>query len=281
MKKRLVWLGVICLLATTAAARDLEDILKDKKVIDATEANEAKAAKEKQQAATEKALASIPTLPEWVKMVTLFGDVRIRNETFFQDGTKDRIRQRFRLRFGAKINPNDEMEFGFKLASGNANDPISNNQTFTDEFTFKNINIANAYVKLSPSHSDRPGPAVGHRDGRQVRPALLRPAHPEPAGLRSGSDPGGLLRDHQGGGSEGRWSRTLALNMGQFIFQENSQHRRGSDLRLPGADVAGLRQGDVQPGPGRLPLRRPELDRGGAQHQQQPADHQLRAAVGR
>ena len=159
MKKRLVWFGVICLLATTAVARDLEDILKDKGVIDATEANEAKASNERKQAATDKALASIPPLPEWLRMVTLFGDVRIRNETFFQDGTKDRIRQRFRLRIGAKINPTDEMEFGFKLASGNANDPISNNQTFTDEFTFKNINIANAYVKLSPSHSiglDRP-----------------------------------------------------------------------------------------------------------------------------
>jgi len=45
MKSRLVWLGAVLLLASTAAARDLEDILKEKKVIDAVEANEAKAAK--------------------------------------------------------------------------------------------------------------------------------------------------------------------------------------------------------------------------------------------
>jgi hypothetical protein len=139
-----------------AAARTLEEILEDKHLIDA---NEAKAAREKEQAATEKAIAAIPPLPEWLKMVTLFADARVRNETFFQEGTEDRVHQRFQLRFGAKVNPNDEMESGFKLASGNSNDPISNNQTFTDEFTPKSINISNAYVKLMPSHSialDRP-----------------------------------------------------------------------------------------------------------------------------
>src|SRR5262245_26556408 len=223
MKKRLVWLGVICILATTAGARDLEDILKDKKVIDATEANEAKAAKERQQAATEKALAAIPTLPEWVKMVTLFGDVRIRNETFFQEGTKDRIRQRFRLRFGAKINPTDEMEFGFKLASGNANDPISNNQTFTDEFTFKNINIANAYVKLSPSHSiglDRPWVTV--MGGKFDQPFYVPPT-PNQLVWDPDLTPEGFFETLKVVDQKEGIFRTLALNMGQFIFQENSQ----------------------------------------------------------
>ncbi len=209
MKKRLVWLSAACLLATTAAARDLEDILKDKGVIDAVEANEAKAAKEKQQAATEKAVSSIPTLPEWVKMVTLFGDVRVRNETFFQDGTNDRIRQRFRLRFGAKINPSDEVEAGFKLASGNANDPISNNQTFTDEFTFKNINIANAYIKLTPYKMlgldrigfDRPWMTV--MGGKFDQPFYVPPS-PNMVGVRQGPDPRGLLRELQAGRQEGR-----------------------------------------------------------------------------
>jgi len=223
MKKRLVWFGVICLLATTAVARDLEDILKDKGVIDATEANEAKASNERKQAATDKALASIPALPEWLRMVTLFGDVRIRNETFFQDGTKDRIRQRFRLRFGAKINPTDEMEFGFKLASGNANDPISNNQTFTDEFTFKNINIANAYVKLSPSHSiglDRPWVTV--MGGKFDQPFYVPPT-PNQAVWDPDLTPEGFFETIKVVDQKEGWFRTLALNMGQFIFQENSQ----------------------------------------------------------
>src|SRR5262249_28265950 len=127
----------LLVLTTPAASRTLEEILEDKHLIDATEANEAKAAREKEKAESENDIAAIPPLPEWLKMVTLFGDVRIRNETFLQEGTKDRIRQRFRLRFGVKVNPTEEMELGFKLASGNPNDPISNNQTFTDEFTPK------------------------------------------------------------------------------------------------------------------------------------------------
>ncbi len=66
----------VCLLASPAFARTLEDILEDKKILSPEEANEAKAAKEKEQAATEKALASIPQMPEWLKMITLFGDTR-------------------------------------------------------------------------------------------------------------------------------------------------------------------------------------------------------------
>ena len=135
MKRVLISLSAAWLLASTAGARDLEDILKEKKIIDPIEANEAKAAKERAQAATDKAVSGMPTLPDWVKMVTLFGDVRVRNEVFFRNGDKDRDRERFRLRFGAKIKANDETELGFKLASGNANDPISNNQTFDSAFT--------------------------------------------------------------------------------------------------------------------------------------------------
>jgi hypothetical protein len=210
------------MLTRPAFARTLEEILEDKHLIDANEANEAKAAREKEQAATEKAIASIPPLPEWLKMVTLFGDVRIRNETFLQEGTKDRVRQRFRLRFGVKVNPNEEMVFGFKLASGNPNDPISNNQTFTDEFTPKNINIANTYVELMPSHSiglDRPWVTV--MGGKFDQPFYVPPT---PSQLVYDSDltPEGFFETIKAVDLKEGWFRTLALNMGQFIFQENS-----------------------------------------------------------
>jgi len=205
-----------------AAARTLEEILEDKHVIDANEANEAKAAREMEQAATEKAIAAIPPLPEWLKMVTLFGDVRIRNESFFQNGTEDRIRQRFRLRFGAKVNPNDEMEFGFKLASGNSNDPISNNQTFTDEFTPKNINIANAYVKLMPSHSiglDRPWVTV--MGGKFDQPFYVPPT-PNQLVWDPDLTPEGFFETLKAVDQKDGILRTVALNLGQFIIQENS-----------------------------------------------------------
>jgi hypothetical protein len=223
MKKRLVWLSAVCLLATAAAARDLEDILKDKKVIDAVEANEAKAAREKQQAATEKALASIPPLPEWVKMVTLFGDVRVRNESFFQDGTEDRIRQRFRLRFGAKVKPTEEIELGFKLASGDADDPISNNQTFTGDFSFKNINIANAYIKLTPYKSiDLERPWVTLMGGKFDMPMYVPSPSPTMMVWDRDLTPEGFFESLKVVDEKDGFVRGLALNLGQWIFQENS-----------------------------------------------------------
>ena len=212
----------LLLLTSPAFARTLEEILEDKKILSPEEANEVKASREKEQAATEKAIASIPPLPEWLRMITLFGDVRVRNETFFQEGTKDRIRQRFRLRFGAKINPTDEMEFGFKLASGNSNDPISNNQTFTDEFTFKNINIANAYVKLSPSHSiglDRPWVTV--MGGKFDQPFYVPPT-PNQLVYDPDLTPEGFFETLKAVDQKDGVLRTLALNLGQFIIQENS-----------------------------------------------------------
>ena len=220
------WVGIALVAALwftgVARARSLEEILQDKGVIDSSEAAEAKASKEKEQAATEKAVASIPTLPDWVKMITLFGDVRIRNESFFQDGTEDRIRQRFRLRFGAKVKPSDEIETGFKLASGNANDPISNNQTFTDEFDFKDINIANAYIKLTPYKSiglERPW--VTLMGGKFDQPFYVPPT-PNQLVWDADLTPEGFYESLKAVDEKEGLLRTVALNLGQFIFQENS-----------------------------------------------------------
>jgi hypothetical protein len=214
--------GLLAGVTASVFARSLEEILQDKGVIDSGEAAEAKAAREKEQAATEKAVSSIPALPDWVKMVTLFGDVRIRNESFFQDGTPDRIRQRFRLRFGAKVRPSDEIETGFKLASGNANDPISNNQTFTDEFTFKNINIANAYIKLTPYKSiglDRPW--VTLMGGKFDQPFYVPPT-PNQLIFDPDLTPEGFYESLKLVDAKDGFLRGVALNLGQLIFQENS-----------------------------------------------------------
>jgi len=243
MKSRLVWLGAVLLLASTAAARDLEDILKEKKVIDAVEANEAKAAKERQQAATDKAVLGIPQFPEWLTRVTFFGDVRVRNEAFFRKTDEDRNRDRFRLRFGAKVKATDEAEFGFKLASGNASDPISNNQTFTDEFTFKTINIANAYVKLMPSKSlgfDRPYFSL--MGGKFDFPMYVPPA---PSMLVFDRDltPEGFFESLKAVEEKEGFLRGVALNLGQWIFEENSNTGEGVLYGFQG--VANMALGDV------------------------------------
>ncbi|MGH7899387.1 MAG: putative porin [Candidatus Binatia bacterium] len=243
MKKVLISLSAVWLLASTGEARDLEDILKEKKVIDASEANEAKAAKEAAQASTDKAVQSIPALPGSLKMVTLSGDVRVRNEAFFREGDEGRNRNRFRLRFGAKVKPNDETELGFRLASGNANDPISNNQTFTDSFTSKTINITNAYLKLAPAKSvglERPWLTL--MGGKFDVPFY---SVPSPSGFVFDRDltPEGfyeslkLVEEKEGA------FRGLALNLGQWIFEENSSS--GEALIFAFQGVANFALGDI------------------------------------
>jgi putative porin len=225
MKKRLVWLGALSVFATTAAARDLEDILKEKHVIDAQEANEAKAAKEKAAA------PALPSLPDWINKVTFSGDVRIRNEAFFQEGTESRNRDRFRLRFGAKAKPNDESELGFRLASGNANDPISNNQSFTDTFTFKNINISNAYLKLMPSHTlgwERP--YVTLEGGKFDVPFYTTTSLMFDRDLT----PEGFFEQFKAVETTDGVLRGLALNLGQWIYAENSNDGEGVTTRSRG-----------------------------------------------
>ena len=78
-----------------ASARDLTEILREKGVLTKEEAAEVKGAKE---AAASSASAGAPDVPEWLAKVTQFGDVRLRNETFFRKDDPDRVRQRFRLR---------------------------------------------------------------------------------------------------------------------------------------------------------------------------------------
>jgi hypothetical protein len=88
---------------------------------------------------------------DWLKRISLFGDIRVRNEGFYQKNVVARNRQRLRLRLGAKISISDELEGGFRLVSGDPNEIVANNQTLTDSFTRKPINIDNAYITIRPS----------------------------------------------------------------------------------------------------------------------------------
>jgi type II secretory pathway pseudopilin PulG len=69
--------------------------------------------------------------PDWLKRVTLFGDMRFRFEGFYNqpssEGTKVTAnnRERIRARIGLKFAPTDEVAFTVRATSGNPNDPIS------------------------------------------------------------------------------------------------------------------------------------------------------------
>lgn len=200
-------------------------------------------AKEASKAEKSAATAPEPSLPEWVSRITPFGDVRVRNEGFFRDGDPDRNRDRFRLRFGAKVKVNDETELGFKLVSGNASDPISNNVTASDEFTFKNISIGNAYLKIAPSKSiglDRPW--VTLMGGKFDVPFYRIPGPAQPV-FDGDLTPEGFFESVKPIESKDGVLRGLALNLGQWIFQENSSTGEGAVYAFQG--LATFAFGDV------------------------------------
>lgn len=88
---------------------------------------------------------------DWLNRFTLFGDIRVRHEGFYQEGVHARNRQRLRLRLGARLKVSDEIEAGIRLVSGDPNEIVANNQTLTDSFTRKPINIDNAYITVRPA----------------------------------------------------------------------------------------------------------------------------------
>ncbi len=237
-RKRIAGAMVVLTLAVgQVEARDLSEILQDKGVISGEEAKEA--TKSEQQAPA----PAVPALPDWVSRITPYGDVRVRNETFFRDGDHDRNRDRFRLRFGAKVKANDETELGFKLVSGTASDPISNNVTASDQFTFKNINIANAYIKLAPAASiglDRPWITV--MGGKFDVPTYRIPGPAQPM-LDGDLTPEGFFESIKPIESKNGILRGLALNLGQWIFQENTNTGEGAIYAFQG--LANLALGDV------------------------------------
>ncbi|MCB2225509.1 MAG: putative porin [Desulfarculaceae bacterium] len=110
---------------------------------------------QQQQQAVEAAAQS--KLPAWVERITLFGDVRFRYEhTNYDDlngKSKDgKDRFRIRLRFGARSQIHQDVEVGFRMATGSDTDPTSTNQTMGGYFgEFSNWGLDQAYVKYTPS----------------------------------------------------------------------------------------------------------------------------------
>lgn len=98
--------------------------------------------------------AKRPNLPNWMDGLKFYGDFRLRYQYEDFDGRsrKDRNRARFRVRFGFKKTwLDDQMEVGFRLASGSSSDATSTNQTFTGVFSEKNVWIDLAYAKYKPN----------------------------------------------------------------------------------------------------------------------------------
>src|SRR5205085_8353724 len=128
--------------AAVCRARDLGEILVEKGLITPEDLRQARE-EEKQKVAAEESRREMITakLPKWLDMIIPFGDLRVRHEGFYEDGLVARNRFRFRARVGLTVAPSEEASATFRLASGDANDPISANQTFNNVFTKKSVNF--------------------------------------------------------------------------------------------------------------------------------------------
>jgi hypothetical protein len=145
--------------------KQLRGELQQQKAIGTATQQQAERAEEQGKTTEKKVTASIP---DWVSKFTPFGDLRIRQEGFYDQqipksgGGSPVIAQnrtRFRWRLGMRYTYSDELSVTTRIASGNPNDPISTNETFGNEWTPKHVNLDWAYMTVAPGKTFgiRPG----------------------------------------------------------------------------------------------------------------------------
>ncbi len=82
------------------------------------------------------------------------GDVRIRGESYDQQGVPDRNRARVRVRFGIDGKLNEDFFGGFALATGSLGDPTTTNETLTNAFDRKTVGLDRGFITYNPvAHS--------------------------------------------------------------------------------------------------------------------------------
>lgn len=141
-----------------AQGKGILEILRDKRVITEQEyqqAIEEAQGKDKKVVAEAKAEAKKDVkMPDWLNRTSFFGDIRYRHEGFYHSelaaNQPTRNRERIRARLGLGVNLSEELQGRLRLVTGDASDPISTNQTLSELFTRKPINLDWAYITLSP-----------------------------------------------------------------------------------------------------------------------------------
>ncbi len=155
--------------------RSLQELKGELKQVQTTQAKQEQAV---QQVAASKAAKS--ALPGWVERITFYGDTRFRYEhTTYDDLNgksktgKDRFR--VRLRFGVRSQIHEDVELGFRMATGADSDPTSTNQTMGNYFAeYSKWGLDRAYIKWTPSAV--PGKGLGFEFGKVPQPFMTSKA---------------------------------------------------------------------------------------------------------
>lgn len=81
-----------------------------------------------------------------------FGDIRLRVEgNRNRPGLDDRNRARVRFRLGAEIDLHEDVVAGFRVTTGELDDPNSSHQTLDEVFNRYDFNLDSAYMRYAPS----------------------------------------------------------------------------------------------------------------------------------
>jgi len=124
--------------------------------------------------------AASDSLPKWVQRIAFYGDTRFRfeNTTYDEFNGKDkddRTRFRVRLRFGVKSQIHEDVELGFRMATGSNDDPTSTNQTMGNYWgEISSWGVDRAYVKWTPSMV--PGKGLSFTFGKAKNPFVTSKA---------------------------------------------------------------------------------------------------------
>ena len=221
MLKLAVLAGAGAMLASTStgsaqSADALIDKLVEKGVLSVKEANELREEADKNFT---QAYSVKSGMPEWVTSLKFNGDFRGRFEGFYSDNDDyvDRNRWRYRARFGMTATLLEGFEIGLRLGSGDIDsyptagvDPISNNQTFSNNGSKKGIFLDLAYGKWTPWNGPKGSAsmALGKIENPFVFSDLVFDADYTPEGL--GMQFGYNLADNH----------ALKANLGGFALDE-------------------------------------------------------------
>ncbi|HAM39785.1 MAG TPA: hypothetical protein DDX89_01640 [Candidatus Omnitrophica bacterium] len=146
-------LAVGCLPGAAWASVELDvllDKLVQKGVLTKQEASDLRSEMAEFKDAANKQLAT-EIVPEHARNWQWKGDVRLRDEIRNRVGTgTDLHRQRIRFRYGVEGKVNNQLNVGFRIATGSTSDPISTNQSFNTSFNKKTLILDLAYLNYTP-----------------------------------------------------------------------------------------------------------------------------------
>jgi hypothetical protein len=138
--------------AQTTAAQAQQSATEAQRLADQASANavEAKTALALVTTKTQDEGKQLSALQSLVGRFRFNGDIRLRGESFNQQGVPDRNRARIRVRFGLDGQLNEDFVAGFALATGSLGDPTTTNESLTNVFDRKTIGLDRAYITYNP-----------------------------------------------------------------------------------------------------------------------------------